>query len=74
MQNLSNAKFEALKNLSRNCNLAVQGEDNSDSAVIVEKDIYLRLMETILSDLNKFEKVSTKNRILNFSINCEKKF
>ena len=29
-------------------------------------------METILSDLNKFEKVSIKKRILNFSINHEK--
>ena len=29
-------------------------------------------METIPSDLNKFEKVSIRNRILNFSINHEK--
>ena len=29
-------------------------------------------METILSDLNKFEKVSIKKGILNFSINHEK--
>ena len=32
----------------------------------------LRHMETILSDFNKFEKVSIKKGILNFSINHEK--
>ena len=30
-------------------------------------------MKTILRDLNKFEKVSIKKEILNFSINHEKK-
>ena len=36
------------------------------------KTINLRHMETSFSDLNKFEKVSIKKGILNFSINHEK--
>ena len=71
-QHLSNEEFEALKTPSGNCNLVIQKADKGNSVVIVEKDIYVRHMETILSDLNKFEKVSIKKGILNFSINYEK--
>ena len=72
-QHLSNEEFEALKTLSKNCNLVIQKADKGNSVVIVEKDVYLRHMETIISDHNKFEKVSIKKGILNFSINHEKK-
>ena len=72
LQHLSNEEFEALKALSGNCNLVIQKADKGNSVVIVEKDVYVRHMETILSDLNKFEKVSFKKGILNFSINHEK--
>ena len=71
-QHLSNEEFEALKTLSGNCNLVIQKADQGNSVVIVEKDVYVRHMETILSDFNKFEKVSIKKGILNFSINHEK--
>ena len=71
-QHLSNEEFEALKTLSKNCNLVIQKADKGNSVVIVEKDVYLRHMETIISDHNKFEKVSIKKGILNFSINHEK--
>ena len=40
--------------------------------VILEKHVCLRHMERILSDFNKFEKVSIKKSILNFTINHEK--
>ena len=70
-QHLSNEEFEALKT-SGNCNLVIQKADKGNSVVIVEKDVYVRHMETILSDLNKFEKVIIKKGILNFSINHEK--
>ena len=39
---------------------------------MVDKDVYLRHMKTTISDHNKFEKVSIKKGILNFSINHEK--
>ena len=58
--------------MSGNCNLVIQRADKGNSVVIVEKDVYVRHMETILSDLNKFEKVSIKKGIVNFSINHEK--
>ena len=62
-QHFSNEEFEALKTLSGNCNLVTQKADKDNSVVIVEKDVYARHMETILSDLNKFEKVSIKKGI-----------
>ena len=71
-QCLSNEEFEALKTLSNNCNLVIQKADKSNSVIIVEKDVYLRHMETVISDHNKFEKVSIKKGILNCSINHEK--
>ena len=52
--------------------MVIQKADKGNSVVIVEKDVYLRHMETIISDHNKFEKVSIKKEILNFSINHEK--
>ena len=62
-KHLSNEEFEALKTLSGNCDLVIQKADKGNSVVIVEKDVYVRHMETILSDLNKFEKVSIKKGI-----------
>ena len=50
----------------------IQKADKDNSVLVVEKDIYLRHMETIISNHNKFEKVSIKKGILNFSINHEK--
>ena len=62
-QHLSNEEFEALKPLSADYNLVIQKGNKSNSVVIVEKDVYVRHMETILSDLNKSEKVSIKKGI-----------
>ena len=52
--------------------MVIQKADKENSVVIVEKDIYLRHMETIVNDHNKFEKVNIKKGISNFSINHEK--
>ena len=65
-QHLSNEEFEALKTLSGNCNLVIQKADKGNSVVIVGKDVYVRHMETIFSDFNKFEKVSIKKRNFKF--------
>ena len=69
---LSNEEFEALKNLSANCNLIIQKADKGNSVVLVEKDVYIRHIEKILDDVTKFEKVKIKKGILNFSINHER--
>ena len=72
-QYLSNEEFEALKNLSANCNLIIQKADKDNSVVLVEKDVYIRHIEKILDDATKFEKVKIKKGILNFSINHERR-
>ena len=72
LQHLYNEEFEVLRTLSKNCNLVIQKADKSSSVVMVEKDVDLRHMVTIPSDLNKFEKASIKKGILNFTINHEK--
>ena len=71
-QHLSNEEFEGVKTLSKNCNLVIPKADKGNSVVIVEKDVYLRHIETILSNYNNFEKVSIKKGISNFSVNHEK--
>ena len=71
-QHFSNKEFGALKSLSKNCNLVIQKAHKGNSVAIVEKDVYLRHMETIVSNHDKFEKVSIKEGILNFSINHER--
>ena len=40
-QHLYNEEFEALKNLSKNCDLLIQRADKGNSLVIAEKDVYL---------------------------------
>ena len=70
---LSNEEFEALKNLSANCNLIIQKADKGNSIVLVEKNVYIRHTEKILDDATKFEKIKIKKGILNFSINHERR-
>ena len=65
--------FEALKDLSGNCNLIIQKADKGNSVVLVENDVYIRHIEKILDDATKFEKVKSKKGILNFSINHERR-
>ena len=50
----------------------MQKANKGNSIVIVEKDVYSRYMETILSNYNKFEKVSIKKGILNFHLTMKK--
>ena len=52
--------------------MVIQKAHKGSSVVIVEKDVCLKHMETIISDRNKFEQVSMKKGSLNFSINHEK--
>ena len=72
-QHLSNEEFQALKNLSGNCNLIIQKVGKGNSVVLVEKDVYIRHIEKILDDATKFEKVKIKKGILNFLIKHERR-
>ena len=71
-QHLSDSEFQALKNLSRlKKEVIIQKSDKGNSVVLVNKSDYIRHIEGILKDVNKFEKVSLKKGILNFAGNHE---
>ena len=73
-QNLSKEELAALTNLSKNKDIIIQKSDKGNSAVIVDKDTYIKRMENLLSDQRKFEKVTLKNdAFLNFVVNQEKR-
>ena len=56
-QHLSNEEFEALKNLSANCNLIIQKTERDNSQL---RKLFTQGMEKILDDATKFEKVKIK--------------
>ena len=71
-QHLSDNEFQALKNLScMKKEVIIQKSDKGNSFVLVNKSDYIRHIEGILSDVNKFEKVPLKKGILNFTANHE---
>ena len=71
-QHLSDSEFQALKNLSRlNKEVIIQKSEKGNSVNLVNKSDYIRHIEGILKDVNKFEKVSLKKGILNFAVNHE---
>ena len=51
----------------------VQKSGKGNSVVIVDKDVYIKHMELLLSDKVKFEKVDTKKDLLNFTVNHVKR-
>ena len=66
-------ELAALTNLCKNKDIVIQKSDKGNSVVIVDKDIYIKRMENLLSDHRKFEKVTLKNdAFLNFVVNQEK--
>ena len=72
-QNLFKEEFIALQNLSKNKDLNIQISEKGNSAVIVQRQDYLKKMNDILRDQKKFSKVSLKDdTLLNFAINQEK--
>ena len=70
-QYLSDSEFQALKNLCCLKKGVIQKSDKGNSVVLVNKSDYIRHIEGILKDVNKFEKVSLKKGILNFAGNHE---
>ena len=72
-RNLSDEEFKALQNLSKNTNLVIQKSEKGNSVVILDKDVYIKHMESLLSDRAKFEKVHIKKGLLNFTVNHEKR-
>ena len=60
-RHLSNEKFKAL-----------QKSNKVNSVVILDKDFYIKRIESLLSNKAQFEKVDTKKGLLNFIANHEK--
>ena len=51
----------------------IQKPGKGNSVVILDKDVYIKHMESLLSDRAKFEKVHIKKGLLNFTVNHEKR-
>ena len=51
----------------------IQKSDKRNSVVILDKDVYIKHMESLLSDKGKFAKVDSKQSLLNFTVNHEKR-
>ena len=60
-QNLSMEELAALTNLGKNKDIVIQKSAKDNSAVIFDKDTYIKRTENLLSDQRKFQKVTLKN-------------
>ena len=73
-QNLSNDEFIALQNLSKNKDSIIQKFDKGNSMVIVGRQDYIKKIDNILSDQQKFTVVNLKyETLLKFAVNQKKK-
>ena len=71
-RNLSDEEFVVLLRLSKNTSLVIQQLDKGNSVVILDKDVYIKHIESHLSDKARFEKANNKKGLLNFTVNHEK--
>ena len=67
-RNLSNEEYEALQNLCKKTKLVIQ----KLVVVVLDKDIYIKHIESLLNNKTKFEIVDTKKGLLSFTLNHEK--
>ena len=71
---VSEAEFNAFKNLTKNKNLVIQKADKNNTVFIINKSDYKTKIKDILSDSIKFKKLEIdENKQLNFLLNSEKK-
>ena len=72
--NLSKNEFESLCKLKNENNLVIQKADKGNTIVILDKDSYLKSVETLLKDSSKFKKIPVApDKDLNYIINSEKR-
>ena len=72
--NLSKDEFESLCNLKNENNLVIQRVGKGNTIVILDKDSYLKSVETLLKDSSKFKKIPVApDKDLNYIINSEKR-
>ena len=61
-RNFSQEEYDALINLINNKNIIIQKTDKGNTVVIIDRANYLTEMQKILSDTNKFVKVSFNSK------------
>ena len=73
--NSSKDEFESLCKLKNENNLAIQKADKGNTIVILDKDSYLKSIETLLKDFSKFKKipVAPNKDLIKDIINSEKR-
>ena len=72
--NLSKNEFESLSKLKNENNFVIQMADKGNTIVILDKDSYLKSVETLLKDSSKFKNIPiAPNKDLNYIINSEKR-
>ena len=71
--NFSWDKYNALKNLSSSKNIIIQKSDKGNSAVLMNRDDHINLMETLISDAAKSQKLSVpEDNSYNFMVQEKK--
>ena len=64
-----------MASLSKNKDIVIQKSGKGNSAVIVDKETYIKIMENLLGDQGKLERVTLKNdAFLNLAVNQGKHF
>ena len=51
----------------------IQKSDKGNSVVVLEKDVYIKHIKSLLTNKAKFEKVDTKKDLINFTVNHKKR-
>ena len=72
-RNVSDEEFKELQNLSKYTNFVIQKSDKGCSVVILDKDVFIKHIQSLLSNNTKFENVDTEKGLLNFTVNHEKR-
>ena len=72
--NFSKDEFESLHKLTNVNNLVIQKTDKGNTIVILDKDSYLKSVETILKDSSELKKIPVvPDKDLNYIITSEKR-
>ena len=62
-----------MQNLSKNTNLVVQKSDKGNSVIILDKDVYINILNHFFVIKVNLEKTDTKKGLLNFTVKHEER-
>ena len=72
-RHLPKTEFDALKNMSQNKQTVIQKSSKVNSKVIVERDMYIKKMDSFSSNPSKSQKTAVKDNNFFNSITSQKK-